>query len=312
MNIIVVGYHDFAKKLAAEIPEAEFIEINERVFPDGEICPRILIEDEELFQNAHVIIALQLELTQSKNQYLISLLLTIYNIKRFGVAKITCVMPYHIYSRQDRETRLGEPLSSRYLALMLENAGIDNFLTINSHSYGKTPLSNFFRKTNAISLSAIPTAAKAVKDRSGATQDILCFSPDEGALMLAEEAANAINSPFFGAIKKTRDPETGEITQKLIGIDIPIQNREILIVDDLVSSGGTMIGAAKIFKQLGAKAIYLAYIHGVHSHENFLNLEKIDCQLILTTNTIKINFPNLTVISIIGLISDWIKTKILK
>ena len=312
MKIFVVGYYEFAKKLAAGIPGAKFVEIKERIFPDGEICPRILIEEDRLFQNAHVIVAMQLELTRSKNQYLTSLLLTIYNIKRLGAAKVTCVMPYHIYSRQDRETRLGEPLSSRYMALMLENAGIDNFLTVNSHSYGKNPLTDFFEQANAISISAISIAAKAVKEKSGATKDILCFSPDEGALMLAEEAANAINSPFFGAIKKTRDLNTGETSQELVGIDIPIQNREILIVDDLVSSGGTMIGAAKIFKQLGAKAIYLAYIHGVHSYENFQKLEKEGFQLIITTDTIKIDFPNLTVISVIDLINKWINTQLLE
>ena len=312
MKLFVVGYREFAQKLTAGIPGATFVEVKERIFPDGEVCPRILIEDEDLFQKAHVIVAMQLELTQSKNQYLTSLLLTIYNVKRLGATKVTCIMPYHIYSRQDRETRLGEPLSSRYLALMLENAGIDNFLTVNSHSYGKNPLTDFFVQANAISISAIPIVANAVKERSGATQDILCFSPDEGALMLAEEAANAINSPFFGAIKKTRDPNTGEISQELVGIDIPIQNRDILIVDDLVSSGGTMIGAARIFRQLGAKAIYLAYIHGVHSYENFQNLEKEGFQLILATDTIKTGFSNLTVISVIDLINKWIKTQILE
>ena len=311
MQIIILGQSHFAKKLADKVPKAVFLEIEEKIFPDGEICPRILMTDEELFRNAHVIIALQLELTQSKNQYLISLLLTIYNVKRFGAAKVTCIMPYHLYSRQDRESRLGEPLSNRYLASMLEDAGIDNFLTINSHSYGKNPLTDFFKKATATTISAIPILAKAVKEQSNATQDILCFSPDEGALMLAEEAANAINSPFFGAIKKIRNLDTGEISQELVGIDIPIENREVLIVDDLVSSGGTMIGAAKIIRYQGAKAVYLAYIHGVYSIENFHNLEKENFQLILTTDTIKSDFPTLTTISVIDLISEWINTNLL-
>lgn len=311
MKLVILGRPDFAGIIADNIPNAVFVEIEERIFPDGEICPRILITEEELLQNAHAIIALQLSLSQPKNRYLISILLTIYNVKRFGAAKITCIMPYHLYSRQDRESRLGEPLSSRYLASMLEKAGIDNFLTINSHSYGKNPLSDFFRKAKATTISGIPLVAKAVKAKTNSTKDILCFSPDEGALMLAEEAANAIKSPYFGAIRKIRDSDTGKISQELVGIDITIKDREILIVDDLVSSGGTMIGAARLFRQQGAKAVYLAYIHGVYSEENFDNLKKENFQLLVTTDTIKSDFPTVIIISVIDLITEWIKNKLL-
>ena len=310
MKVVVVGKHEFAGKLSTEIDGAIFIEIDERIFPDGEVCPRLLLDDGNIMQDAHVIIAMQLALDQSKNQYLISFLLTIYNVKRLGAAKITCIMPYHIYSRQDRESRLGEPISSKYLASMLESAGINQYLTINSHSYGKNPLSDFFSESESISLSAIPLVAQTVKKLSNSLEDILCFSPDEGALMLAKEAADAINSQFYGAIQKKRDPDTGEITQELVGIDISLQNRHILIVDDLVSSGGTMIGAARIFKQQGAREVYLGYIHGVHTTEKFKKLAKEDIRLFVTTDSIKSDIPGLTTVSIVQLIAEWINSKL--
>jgi len=310
MKTIVVGKHEFAGKIATELKEATFIELEERIFPDGEVCPRLLIKDKNILQDSHVIIAMQLSLAQPKNQYLISLLLTIYNLKQYGAIKITCIMPYHIYSRQDRESRIGEPISSKFLASMLEAAGIDEYLTINSHSYGKNPLSDFFKESKSISLTAIPLVAKTVQKLSNSSEDILCFSPDEGALMLAKEAADAIKSPFYGAIRKIRDPETGNISQELIGIDLSLKDRSILIVDDLVSSGGTMVGAAKIFKQQGAKEVYLGYIHGVHTIEKFEDLQKEDIQLFVTTDTIKLDIPGLITVSVVKLIADWITSNL--
>ncbi|MHA2173651.1 MAG: ribose-phosphate diphosphokinase [Candidatus Hodarchaeales archaeon] len=311
MEIIIVGKTDFAKKIADNIPSAGFLEVEERTFPDGEICPRLLIDNRSTIQKAHTIVVLQLMLSQSKNDYLISLLLVIKNLKRLGAAKITCIMPYHIYSRQDRETRIGEPLSSHFLASLLESAGVNHFLTINSHSYGKNPLSDFFKNASATSISAIPLLSKAVKEQNESKEEIICFSPDEGALKLAKEAAEAINSPYYGTLRKKRDPDTGEVSQELIGIDISLRDRTILIVDDLVSSGGTMIGAARILKQKGVKTIYLTYVHAVHSLENFNTIKKEDIQYFFSTDTIKTEFEGLIVISVIKLIIDWISHNLL-
>ena len=311
MRVIVVGKPDFAKKLSERIPGSTFLEIEERIFPDGEICPRLLITDENELKNTHVIIALQLRLAQSKNEYFLSILFSIHSVKRYGAKIITCIMPYHIYSRQDRESRLGEPFSSRYLASMLESAGVNNFVTVNSHSYGKNSLSDFFNESFAISLTAIPLLSKAIKERINGNADVLCFSPDEGALILAKEAAEGINSPFYGALRKTRNPNTGEISQELMGINVSIKNRDIIIVDDLVSSGGTMIGAARIMKQLGAKSVSLAYVHGVHSIKNFKSLQKENFEVILTTDTIKSDIQGLEFISIIDLLGKWISSSLL-
>lgn len=311
MRVIVIGKRDFAEKLAKRITGATFLEIDTRIFPDGEICPTILITDENELRDTHVVIALQLELTQSKNQYLIETLLTIQNVKRLGAKIVTCVMPYHIYSRQDRESRLGEPFSSKFLASMLESAGVNNFLTVNSHSYGKNPLKDFFNESLAISLSAIPLLSKAIRARINENEDIICFSPDEGALKLAKEAAEAIDSPFYGAIRKSRDPNTGEISQELMGINVSIKNRDVIIIDDLVSSGGTMIGAARILKQQGAKSVSVSYVHGVHSHKNFKSLQQEKFKVILTTDSIKSNIQGLEFISVIDLLGEWISSSLL-
>jgi ribose-phosphate pyrophosphokinase len=307
MKPVIIGKPDFAGKIAKTISNSYFIEIKEKIFPDGEVCPRLLLTDEKKIKNQHAIVTLQLSSDQPKNQYLVSLLLTIYNIKRFKPRKLSCIMPYHLYARQDRETRNGEPVSIRYMGFMLEAAGIDAFMTLSSHIYGKAEIQSFFSKAKAEDVNAIPHLARSISKYIESPHEVICFSPDEGALRLAKEAAEAINSPFFGAIRKKRDPNTGDIVQTLVGIDVDLKNRTVLIIDDMVSSGGTIIGASNILKKKGVKDVIFAYVHTVHSEDSFLKIKKANPSIILSTDTLKTNFEGLSTESVVPLISNWIK-----
>ncbi|UCG00475.1 MAG: ribose-phosphate pyrophosphokinase [Candidatus Heimdallarchaeota archaeon] len=307
MGVILVGNPEFAGKISETLSSSAFVGIDHRIFPDGEVCPRLQLSEEDQLKGNHIVIAMQLELNQPKNQYLISLLWTIYNVKRHNPARISCIMPYHLYSRQDRETRKGEPISSKHLASALESAGIDDFITINSHTHGKVDIAHFFTKSQASDLSAIPVLGKSLKSRVSSPQESICLSPDEGALFLARGLAKAMNTPYFAAIQKIRNLETGEITQKLEGLSFELKNRTVIIIDDLVSSGKTMIGAAKIAKDKGAKEIILAYIHAVHSPPNFATMRKVNPTLIIATDTIKTNIIGLTTVSVVPLIGNWIE-----
>lgn len=307
MNLVLVGKPEFAGKIAESISNSLFIEINERIFPDGEICPRLLISKDFDFTDAHVIVAMQIDANQSKNDYIISLLLILYNIKQYNPAVMTCIMPYHAYSRQDRVSRLGEPISIKFLAQMLESAGVANFLTVNSHIYGKSELYEYFQKADVFHLSAIPIIAEKIVTYVTSPDAVVCLAPDEGAILLAKEAASALKTPSYGAIHKERDPNTGNITQSLVGESIEVQGRPVLIIDDLVSSGSTMIGAAKIARENGASTIFFGYIHPVHTPENFKNLQAIEPRLIVSTNTIKTQIDGLLTVSIVPLIVNWIQ-----
>ncbi len=307
MDVILIGTTNFAGKVAERLSNSYFLEIEEKIFPDGEICPRLKLSEETTLRGSHAVIAMQLSLNQPKNQYLISLLWTIYNVKRHNPAKISCIMPYHLYSRQDRESRKGEPLSSRYLALTLEAAGINEFLTINSHTYRKTDINQFFSNPIASDLSAFSLLGNELKLQVSSHQEAVCLSPDEGALFLAKEAARAMGTPFFAAIQKHRDLDTGEISQHLPEVPFEINNRSVVIVDDIVSSGKTIVGAAQIAKEKGAKEVIFAYVHAVHSPKGFITMKKENPALILATDTIRTDFDGLTTVSIVPLISTWIK-----
>ncbi|MFX0208523.1 MAG: ribose-phosphate diphosphokinase [Candidatus Hodarchaeota archaeon] len=307
MVIVLIGKSNFAGKIAKSVPKSVFIEIEERIFPDNEICPRLLLSRENQLKGSHAVIAMQLKLNQPKNQYLVSLLWTIYNVKRYNPIRISCIMPYHLYSRQDRESRIGEPISSQYLALALESAGINDFVTFNSHTYGKVHINQFFTKSHASDLSAIPILGATLKSRLSNPEETICLAPDEGALFLAKEIAETINTSFFAAIQKHRDHETGEISQKLVGLPFEIKNRTIVIIDDMVSSGKTMIGAAKILKDEGAKEVIFAYIHAVHSPISFSTMQEVNPTLIIATDTIKTDISGLAKVSVVPLISTWIQ-----
>lgn len=310
MDVILVGNPEFAGKIAETLSSSAYIGIDERFFPDGEVCPRLLLSEENQLKGNHIIIAMQLKLNQPKNQYLISLLWTIYNVKRHNPAQISCIMPYHLYSRQDRESRKGEPISSRHLASALESAGVNDFITINSHTHGKADIAQFFTNSQASDLSAIPILGPTLKSCMSSPQEGVCLSPDEGALFLAKELANAMNTPHFAAIQKTRNLDSGEITQKLEGLSFEIENRTVIIIDDLVSSGKTMIGAANIAKDKGAKGVIFAYIHAVHSPASFAAMQEVNPILTIATDTIKTNISGLTIVSVVPLISNWIKENI--
>ena len=306
MVVTIIGKPNFAGKISKTVSKCIFIEVEEKIFPDNEVCPRLSLSDESQLKGSHTIIAMQLESNQPKNQYLISLLWTIYNVKRYNPARISCIMPYHLYSRQDRASRKGEPISSQYLALALESAGIHDLVTFNSHTYGKVDINQFFTCSHAIDLSAIPILGTTLKSQLSFPQETICLAPDEGALFLAKEVAKAINTPYFAAIQKYRNLDTGEISQKLAGLTFEIENRSVVIIDDMVSSGRTMIGAAHIAKEKGAKEVIFTYVHAVHSPTSFSTMQEVNPTLILTTDTIRTNISGLSTVSVIPLISSWI------
>ncbi|MFX0119713.1 MAG: ribose-phosphate diphosphokinase [Candidatus Hodarchaeota archaeon] len=307
MKVTLIGKSNFAGMIAKAVSESVFIEVEERTFPDEEVCPRLLISNEEQLKGAHAVIAMQLKACQPKNQYLISLLWTLYNVKRYKPARISCIMPYPLYSRQDEEFRKGEPISYHYLASALESAGVNTYVTFNSHIYGKREINQIFTKSRAFDLSAIPVLGNELKSLLSSPQEAICLAPDEGALFLAEELANSINTPFFTAIQKFRNPDTGEISQKLENIAFEIENQSIVIIDDIVSSGKTMIGAAQIVKEKGAKNVIFAYIHAVHTSKNFSIMQEVNPTHTIATDTIMTDLSGLTTISVIPLLSNWIK-----
>ncbi len=174
--------------------------------------------------------------------------------KRSGAKKVTAVIPYLAYARQDKMFLSGEGISVETVARMLKAAGVDELVTVNIHSepaLGKFP---FPAKT----LSAIPLLADYFTQRG--FQGSYALSPDKGAMYIAHEAQLILGGEA-GHLDKQRDRYTGQTVQTAQGLNI--KNQTVIIFDDIISTGGTIVGAAKILLEKGAKHVFCACVHGL-------------------------------------------------
>jgi ribose-phosphate pyrophosphokinase len=220
-----------------------------KVFPDGESYVRL----EGSVQGEDVAIV-QTTCPPMQDGRLMQLAFMADAAKRGGGGKVTAVVPYLAYARQDKMFLSGEGISVETVARMLGAAGIDELLTVNIHSesaLGKFP---FPAKT----VSAIPLIADyfVKKGHKGA----FALSPDKGAMYIAKQA-QAVLGGDAGHLDKQRDRYTGQTKQTAEGLNV--KGQTVIIFDDIISTGGTIVGAAQILRELGAKHVFCGCVHGL-------------------------------------------------
>jgi ribose-phosphate pyrophosphokinase len=218
-----------------------------KVFPDGESYVRL--EGDVLGED---VVIIQTTCPPMQDGKLFQLAFMVDAAKRAGARSVTSIVPYLAYSRQDKLFLLGEGISIEVIASMLNAAGVDNLVTVNIHS--EQALSKFsfpVKSVSAISLLANYFLAKGYK---GA----YALAPDEGAMYIAKEAQQILGGGV-GFLNKDRDRYTGQTVQSSKDLDVKGQN--VIIFDDIISTGGTIVGAAKILKDLGAKHVFAACVH---------------------------------------------------
>ena len=226
--------------------KAETVPVVFKTFPDGENYVRLNgdVKDED--------VAIVQTTSPPQDPKIIQLALIADSAKRNGAKSITGVVPYLAYARQDRVFLKGEPISAEAIAGMLKTAGIDRLITVNVHQ--EIVLSHF--PFPAKSVSAIPVLAEyfAKKGHSKA----FALSPDKGAVHIVEEAEKVLGGEC-GYLEKKRDRYSGHINMEMKDFDV--KDKTVIIFDDIISSGGTVIAAAKILKDLNPKEIYVACVH---------------------------------------------------
>jgi len=259
--VIIVGpADDFNRDLASKIG-ASLVDMQRRVFPDGELCPRIKIKEEDQLKGEEVILSLRMPSKScNPNSYLIEVLLTIRNLREhMGASNIQVIMPYFPYARQDNIFRPGEPLSAKYVANLLEEAGAERVyaVTVHLHRVGSFP--GLFQKAQGVNVSGFPSLAQVLKRMDLVNPYII--APDEEALVWAKEVAEYLGTDDYTAFIKERDVETGEIKTTIKEIDV--KGRDAVVIDDIVSTGGTMANAVRAVKEMGARKVYSAFVHPV-------------------------------------------------
>lgn len=247
--IIVLGSASAALgEKIAELTNFKKVSVAQKTFPDGESYIRL----EGNVENENVVIVQTTCTSQDKR--LIQLAFMADAAKRNGANKVTAAVPYLAYARQDKMFLQGEGISIETVARMLKAAGVDELVTVNIHAENALKMFPFPAKT----LSAIPLLAEHFVQKG--YKKAFALAPDEGAMSIAEQA-KAVLGGEAGHLNKQRDRHTGQTAQTAEGLNV--KGKTVIIFDDIISTGGTIVGAAKIIRELGAAQIFTACVHPV-------------------------------------------------
>jgi len=231
-----------------ELLKAEVVPAFFKTFPDGESYIRF---DAESLQDEDVVIVQTTSPPQ--DQRLIQLLLMADDAKDMKARSITAVIPYFAYSRQDKRFIPGEAFSIKTIMKLLEDCGVNRIITVNTHN--PALLKSF--KILVEDLSAVPLLAEYFNAKS-LVKNPLSLSLGKKGLNVAKEADDILHGGF-DYISTKRDVRTGNVT--LEDKQFPIKNRDAIVFDDIISSGGTMAKAVKLVKDQGARKVYAACVH---------------------------------------------------
>lgn len=253
-----------SKNLANELG-AKLANVESRRFPDDECYVRIHDgldgEDVVLVQTSY------------PDEKLIELFLLQDAIKEFDVGKLVTVIPYYAYARQDKKFNEGEPISAKTLAKHIQ-LSTDSMITVDIHEEGILDWFDIPTKN----ISGMPQLATYLKDL---TPDII-IAPDKGAQDLAKMVAEVIGCKW-DYLEKTRiDGETVQMKVK----NLSVSDKRVVIVDDIIATGGTIVKATEQLKSQGAKEVYAACTHGLFAKNAYSKLKNV-CDKVISTDTIE-------------------------
>jgi len=281
MMKIVLGsgaYHmEEEIKMKADKYNKEVLDVEIKKFPDGEKYVRVLGEGKE---------AIVVQSTfNPQDEHLVELLLLGDALRERGFEHLKAIVPYLAYSRQDRVTKDGEPISVRAIMKAL-GLYYDELYVFDLHN----PKTLRYFPGKAVNLSPARAIAEYFREKLG---DGLVLAPDKGALERAKAVAELLNLEFSYFEKKRISPTEVQMTP----VEVDVEGKNVLIVDDIISTGGTMIKAANILRGMGAEKIFVAATHGVFAEGAIERVSRAVDELAVT-NTIP------TPVSKISLVED--------
>ncbi|SNQ49756.1 Ribose-phosphate pyrophosphokinase [Frankia canadensis] len=239
------------------------------------------------------------------NDWIMEQLIMIDALKRASAKRITAVMPYYGYSRQDKKHRGREPISARLIASMFKAAGADRIITVDLHA---DQLQGFFDGPMD-HLLAMPVLADYVKDHYDSTA-LTMVSPDAGRIKVAERWAARLGDAPLAFIHKTRrtDRPNEVVANRVVG---DVRDRVCVLTDDIIDTGGTIVKAAEALAEDGAAAVVIAATHAVLSDPAVDRLKNCPATEVIVTNTLpsalEISMDKLTVLTIAPLLGEAVR-----
>ena len=237
------------------------------------------------------------------NDQIMEHLIMVDALKRASAKRITVVMPFWGYARQDKKHRGREPISARLVADMFKVAGADRIMTVDLHT---SQIQGFFDGP-VDHLFALPVLAEHIKRTYATDNELAVVSPDSGRVRLAERWAETLGGTPLAFIHKTRDPlKPNEAkANRVVG---EIDGRLCVVIDDMIDTGGTVAKAVQALLAEGAKDVIVAATHGVLSGEATERLANCGAREVIFTDTLPIpdekRFPAMSVLSIAPLLAQ--------
>ena len=290
-----------SKKLAAEIADCLNMKLAECTvgrFSDGEV--NINIGESVRGKDVFVIQSTSAPVNES----LMELLVMIDALKRASAGRITAVMPYFAYARQDRKARSRDPISAKLVADLLETAGIDRLLTMDLHA---AQLQGFFN-VPVDHLLGISVLSRRLGNKFK-KEDLVVVSPDVGSVPRARAMAEKLNLAPLAIIDKRRPQANKTEIMNVIG---DVQNKTCLMVDDMIDTAGTITQGAEALVKKGAKEIYACCTHAVMSGPAIERLTKSPLKEVFVLNTYELTAdkqacPKITEFSVAPLFAEAIE-----
>ena len=262
---------ELAKSIASYIG-VSLADASMRKFADDEI----FVEINENIRGEDVFIIQST--SHPANDHLMELLISIDAAKRGSAKRITAVIPYYGYARQDRKTGPRTPITAKLVANLITSAGADRVLTMDLHAgqiqgFFDIPLDNIF---------SAPPIIKDMKEKFAGKNDLVISSPDVGGVVRARAFAKRLNAGL--AIADKRREKAGE--SEVMHIIGEVKDKTCILLDDIADSAGTLCNAAKALKEHGAKEIYSYIAHGVLSGKALEKIQNSNIKELVLTDSI--------------------------
>tara|TARA_B100000029_G_scaffold88978_1_gene78741 strand:- start:7 stop:882 length:876 start_codon:yes stop_codon:yes gene_type:complete len=260
---------DLAKKIARKL-KSPYIKTEKKVFPDGE--SKITINQ---IPKKSIVVVVQ-STYPPVDSNLLELLSIVSKVQKFS-SKVYAVIPYMGYARQDREFLGGEIVTIGVVGRLLKSAGVKKILTVDIHS--KLALKEL--KISSENISAMDVLVKHFKKLK--MKEPLVVSPDMGGQERAEKFANLLKTDFI-ALKKHRDRKTGKVN--ILSGKVGVKNRDLILVDDMISTGGSIVKATQFLKKQKCKRVFVACTHALLVNDAVKKIKDAGVTQIISTNTI--------------------------